>query len=57
MRHRCINDMKQGNVERYVGKKHARISDQCVYQSYGWLRAQQAGNKLKQNQELHMFLE
>ena len=51
-RHRCINDMKQHNAEREVGKKYARISDDGVYQNYGRLSAQQAGKKLKQN---HLF--
>lgn len=54
-RHRCINDMKQHNVEKEVGKKYARISDDGVYQHYGRLSAQQAGKKLKQNRELQDF--
>ena len=51
-RHRCINDMKQHNVDREVGKKIARITDDGVYERYGKLSAQQAGKKLRQNQEL-----
>lgn len=54
-RHRCINDMKQHNVEREVGKKFARITDDGVYEKYGKLSAQQAGKKLRQNQELQTF--
>ena len=54
-RHRCIHDMQQHNAEREVGKKYARVRDDGVYQTYGRRRAQQAGKKLKQNQELHMF--
>ena len=59
-RHRCINDMKQHNVEREVGKKFARITDDGVYEKYGKLSAQQAGKKLHQNLELqtvwkHMY--
>lgn len=54
-RHRCINDMKQHNVDREVGKKYARISDEGVYDRYGKLSAQQAGKKLLQNQELQAF--
>ena len=42
-------------MEREVGKKYARISDDGVYQNYGRLSAQQAGKKLNQNQELQMF--
>lgn len=38
-RHRCINDMKQHNVEQEVGKKYARISDETVYDGYGKLSA------------------
>jgi integrase len=54
-RHRCINDMKHHNVDKEVGKKYARISDDGVYQNYGKLSAQQAGKKLKLNQELQTF--
>ena len=54
-RHRCINDMKQHNVEREVGKKFARITDDGVYEKYGKLSAQQAGKKLRQNVELQTF--
>jgi integrase len=54
-RHRCINDMKQHNVEREVGKKFARITDDGVYEKYGKLSAQQAGKKLKLNLELQGF--
>ena len=54
-RHRCINDMKQHNVEREVGKKFARITDDGVYEKYGKLSAQQAGKKLRQNVELQSF--
>ena len=54
-RHRCINDMKQHNVDREVGKKFARITDDGVYEKYGKLSAEQAGKKLRQNQELQAF--
>ena len=54
-RHRCINDMKQHNVEREVGKKFARITDDGVYEKYGKLSAAQAGKKLRQNTELQTF--
>ena len=37
--HRCINDMKQHNVERDVGNNYAPVSDEGVYQSYGRLIA------------------
>ena len=53
-RHRCINDMQQHIAEGEVGNKYARISDDGVYQKYGRLSAQQAGKKLKQNQELQI---
>ena len=54
-RHRCINDMKQHNVDREVGKKFARITDDGVYEKYGKLSSQQAGKKLRQNMELQTF--
>ena len=54
-RHRCINDMKEHNVEREVGKKYARISDETVYDRYGKLSAQQAGKKLLQNHDLQAY--
>ena len=54
-RHRCINDMKQHNVEREVGKKYARIGSDCVYDRYGKLSAQQAGKKLLQNRDLQDY--
>jgi integrase len=54
-RHRCINDMKQHNVEREVGNKFARIADDGVYERYGKLSAQQAGKKLQQNQDLQVL--
>ena len=54
-RHRCINDMKQHNVDREVGEKFARITDDGVYEKYGKLSSQQAGKKLRQNMELQTF--
>jgi hypothetical protein len=47
--------MKHHNVDKEVGKKYARISDDGVYQNYGKLSAQQAGKKPKLNQELQTF--
>jgi hypothetical protein len=47
--------MKQHNVDREVGKKYARISDEGVHDRYGKLSAQQAGKKLLQNRELQAF--
>jgi len=47
--------MKQHNVEREVGKKYARISDDTIYDGYGKLSAMQAGQKLLQNKELQAF--
>ena len=44
-RHRCITDRKQHTVDREVGEKFARISDDGVYEKYGKLSSQQAGKK------------
>ena len=54
-RHSCINDMKQHNVDREVGEKFARITDDGVYEKYGKLSSQQAGKKPRQNMELQTF--
>ena len=40
--------------KKKVGKKYARIRDEGVYQRYGRLSAQQAGETRKRNQELQM---
>ena len=47
--------MKQHNVDREVGEKFARITDDGVYEKYGKLSSQQAGKKLRQNMELQTF--
>ena len=52
-RSRCINDMKEHNVERQVGKKYARITD--GYEKHNKFSVRQAGKRLRQNQELQAY--